>query len=139
MERKHDWWRWPLVPFVGVVAGALGAVAFGLLQWIGMKFYGGFSEDGWFFMYILPTMTSAVFGYAFVASTHYVAPKGKVISAVVMTTLLGLFFLLSVVLAWGTYKQSTAESVKTTVGCVAALVAAIATLVSLAGAEGKSA
>ncbi len=138
-QRAVTWWRWPLIPFVGVVAGTLGAIAFGLFQWIGMKLAGGYSEDGWYFLYILPVITSGIFGYVFVTSTHYVAPRGKFISSVVMTTILGLFLLLSVVLAWGPAHESVGDSVQMTVGCVAALVAAIATLVNLAQAEGTSA
>ena len=117
------------MPFAGVVAGTLGALAFGLFQWLAMKFHGGFSEDGWFFLYILPTITSGIFGYVFVAATYYTAPRGKFITSVVMVTLLTLLMALSIVLTWNGYSQGMADSIRATVGCVVAVVAAILTLI----------
>jgi hypothetical protein len=139
VQNATTWWRWPLVPFVGLVAGAAAAIAFALFQWLGMKFAGGYSEDGWYFLYILPVITSGIFGYAFVISTHSVAPRGKFISSVVMTTILGLLLLLSVLLAWGPTSQSIGHSIQSTVGSIAALIAAIATLINIAQTEGTSA
>lgn len=138
-KTQSEWWRWAFVPFVGVIGGTLGALAFGLIQWLGLKLQGGFSEDGWYFLYILPTITSGIFGYVFVTVTHYVAPRGKFISSVVMTTILGLFLALSVVLAWGLLMQSTGESIKATVGCIASLVASVFTLINIAQTDGTSA
>ena len=88
------------MPFAAFIGAALAAVAFTLLQWLGMKVSGGFSEDGWYYRFILPAISAGFFGYFYVLITLKVAPRGKVISAVVMTTILGVFSLLGLVAMW---------------------------------------
>lgn len=124
------WWRWPLVPFAAFLGATAGAVVFVLLQWLGMKLHGGMSEDGWFFMYILPVFQSAVFGYLYSVISCAVAPKAKLVTGVVMVTLLGAFTLFLLVVAWSGNLGSTGEAVKATIQMVVSMVAAVVALVS---------
>jgi hypothetical protein len=96
-----------------------------------MKLSGGYSEDGWYFRYILPVFSSALFGYLYVFITLNVAPRGKVISAVVMTTILGVFTVLVILLAWAAPSEGIGNAVQSTVGAIASMIAAIATIVNV--------
>ena len=129
-DTSSQWWRWPLLPFAAIIGGTLGAFLLVLLQWFGMKMQGGFSEDGWYFRYILPIVSAAAFGWLYVLITLNVAPKGKVIAAVVMTTVLGVLTCFGLLLTWLNPNQGTAAAVQSTVGSIASVVAAIATIVS---------
>jgi hypothetical protein len=88
-QHKNEWWKWPLVPIASIAGACLGVAAFVLMQWVSLKFMGG-SADGWLFKYIVPVMSSAVFGYAFIWCACKVAPKSKAITGIVMATLLVL-------------------------------------------------
>ncbi len=92
------WWRWPLIPIAALLAAVVGSVLFGIVQWIGMKTMGGFHEDGWYYLYIMPLMSSGVFGYIWCLVAGYVAPRGKFIITVVMATVLAMLgvFLIAV-------------------------------------------
>ena len=128
---KSEWWRWPLLPFAAVIGAALGAVLLTLFQWFGMKIQGGFSEDGWYYRYILPVISSAAFGWLYVLITLNVAPRGKVIAAVVLTTIMGVLVVLGIILTWTGPVNDTARAVQSTVGSIASMIAAVATIVSL--------
>jgi hypothetical protein len=123
--KPNQWWRWPMIPLASVTGAVVGTVAITAFQWLGMKIQGGFSEDGWWYRFILPVISSATFGYIYAAIACYVAPKGKVIAGTVMTTVLGLVLLLGLVLAWASSKYSFWESMQTTIGSVAMLIAGI--------------
>lgn len=90
--KRMDWWRWPLVP-IGSITGAFGgALLMTVIQWIVMKTEGRISEDGWWARFVQPLMVSGVFGYLWSTLAYSIAPKGKLIAGVVMTTLLGVFW-----------------------------------------------
>lgn len=127
----QQWWRWPLLPFAAIGGAALGAVLLGLMQWFGLKLQGGFSEDGWMFMYILPIFTSAAFGWLFAWIACAVAPRGKVVTGAVMTTLLFIVLLLSIAFSWLASDYSVGRAVQTTVGSVSSLIAAVVALVQV--------
>lgn len=92
-----QWWRWPLVPVASVFGAIIGTVLFVLLQWFSMKMSGGYSEDGWYFRYILPIFKDGIFGFIFVYAGCFVAPRGKIIVGSVLATIVGLFFILALV------------------------------------------
>ncbi|ADO00843.1 hypothetical protein Gbem_4143 [Citrifermentans bemidjiense Bem] len=131
LSRSSQWWRWPILPLAAVLGALVGAFLLTLLQWIGMKMQGGFREDGWYFRYILPVISSAVFGWLYALITLNVAPRGKVIASVVMTTILGVLALLGLIFTWFYKLDDIGTAVQSTVGSIASLVAAIATIVSL--------
>jgi hypothetical protein len=101
-----------------------------------MKMQGGFSEDGWWFLYIMPVMQAAVLGWAFTQSAAHIAPRGKFISAVVMVTLLLALFLGVLVFGWASPKVSVGTAVQATIGTVATAIACIVTLVQIREEEG---
>jgi hypothetical protein len=124
----QTWWRWPLVPFAAILGSILGAAAFLLLQWVAMKVHGGFSEDGWMFKYILPVVQSAVFGYLYAMISCAVAPKGKVITGVVMVTVLFVLFIALLVFAWVRPPLQVGPAVQATISIIAAGIAAVVAL-----------
>lgn len=103
----------------------------GLIQWFGMKFSGGFSEEGWCFIYILPIITSAVFGYLWVQISYYVAPKNKKITTVFMTVLLVAILLVVTAFSLLDLNNGTSEKVQSVLGGIAIIVAAVYTIMDL--------
>lgn len=130
MRDEAQWWRWPLLPFAAILGGMLGAFLLTLLGWFGMKMQGGFSEDGWYFRYILPITSSAIFGWFYVLITLNVAPKGKVIASVVMTTVLGVLTCIGLLFVWLNPHREIAAAIQSTVGSIASVVAAISAIVA---------
>lgn len=86
-NQPSQWWRWPLMPFASVAGGLTGAALVFLIQWIGIK-KAGFATDGWLVLYVLPTMSSAAFGWVYVFVSYAVAPRWKFVSGVIMTAVL---------------------------------------------------
>jgi hypothetical protein len=125
----HQWWRWPLVPIAAIAGGIAGSLVLGTLNWLSLKFQGGFSEDGWWYRYMIPIITWGMFGWLYVQISCYVAPRGKFITGIVMTTLLFIFSFFGLWLTWHLEKYSTSQSIQLTVGTIASLIAAIVTLV----------
>jgi uncharacterized membrane-anchored protein len=130
-KQSSQWWRWPLLPFAAIGGGLLGSFCFVMLQWLIMKFQGDFHEDGWWYNYILPLLSSAVFGWLYVYITFTVAPKGKVIAGVVMTTLLGVITVVSIGVFWYAKHVPLAYSIQQTVGVLVSFSAAIVGLIQL--------
>ncbi|EJL6633924.1 hypothetical protein NMS63_003732 [Vibrio cholerae] len=129
-KRSSKWWIWPLLPFASIIGAALGAFLLVLIQWFGMKVQGGFREDGWYFLYIMPVLSSAIFGWLFSYITLYLAPKGKVIAATVMVTVLGVILSFSTfVLLVDPYREFS-ESIQASISSVVTMIAAISTIVS---------
>ncbi len=126
-----EWWRWPLVPIAAFVGGALGSFLFGLIQWLGMKVQGGFTEDGWMYRYILPVITSAAFGWFYAWISCAVAPRGKVITGTVMITILFLVGATSVTIAWLAPQYQIGDAMQITIGSIASFVAAVFVLVQV--------
>jgi len=117
---------------IAAVAGAMAGTAIMLLfLWFGMKLHGGFSEDGWYFRYVMPVISSAIFGYLYTYISCTIAPRGKVIAGTVMATILGLFCLVSVLLAWFMPQYPVGKAVQSTVGAVATMIASVATLITV--------
>jgi hypothetical protein len=130
-ESASQWWRWPLVPFAAFIGGMGAALLLGIFLWFGMKLNGGYTEDGWYYKYIMPVMTYSMFGYFYVYAAMYVAPRGKFITAVVMTTILGVFSVAAIVIAWAVWPESAAKSLQQTVGTIASMVAAVVAITKL--------
>lgn len=126
---EAQWWRWPLLPFAATIGAILGTLAFMLLQWLLMMFQ-GWGPNGWYALYILPFMSSCLFGYLFAIITLQFAPKGKIIAAVVMTTLLGALYLLGTIGLWAVSKEGVGTAIQQTIGSIASLGSAIMTIVS---------
>ena len=96
--QQNQWWRWPLIPIVAPIAATAGYVLIPNLMWFSMKMSGGWTEDGWIHIYMLPTFYSAAFGGIWVFTSGALAPTGKVIAATVMATVLCMVSLFGLVL-----------------------------------------
>ncbi|QSX34480.1 hypothetical protein JYB87_04310 [Shewanella avicenniae] len=129
-DQSSRWWLWPLLPFAAFIGAGIGAFLLTLFQWFGLKMQGGFSEDGWYFLYILPIISSAAFGWLFAYITLYLAPKGKVIAASVLVAILGAFSVFGLLFMWLSPQREVAEAVQATISSVATVSAAIATIVT---------
>lgn len=127
-QESYQWWRWPLMPLAALAGAILGTLVVALIMWVGMKFQGGYSEDGWYFRFILPLFTSGVFGYLYAKISYEVAPSAKLIAGVVMVTVLGILALASTVLAWVMPSYSVGEAIQSTVGSLAMMIGAIIAL-----------
>ncbi len=125
------WWRWPLIPFACVLGSILGATLMGLFQWFSMKMAGGYNQDGWYFIYILPIITSATFGYLWVKIANYVAPRGKIVTAVIMTTLLATLLVLTIIFSLYNPSYGISEKLQSVLGGIAMLMASILTIIAL--------
>lgn len=128
ISNNSGWWRWPLLPFAAFLGAIVGTSLIGLLQWFGMKMQGGFSTDGWYFIYVMPVISSAIFGWLYVLITLNVAPKGKFVAAIAMVILLGAMAVFGQVFAWSNYSLS--QFIQSTIGTLATVIAAIISLIS---------
>lgn len=126
---SSEWWRWVALPFVTIIGSVIGSLLIGLFLWFGMKMQGGFSEDGWYFRYVMPVGASAMFGFLYAYLACEFAPRGKVIAGTVMVTLLCVVALVGLVSTWMVPGQSVGQAIQVTVGSIATMVAAIAVLV----------
>ncbi|MCA9235566.1 MAG: hypothetical protein KDA44_08835 [Planctomycetales bacterium] len=90
VNHATGWWRWPLVPLAAIAGSTVGSTLVGMIGWAGAKTYGGFAEDGWYYLYIMPTIMSGFLGFIWSTASAYVAPYAKFITAVVMSTVLGM-------------------------------------------------
>jgi hypothetical protein len=129
VSHRSEWWRWPLLPFACVLGASLGALALTWVQWFSMKMMGGFSEDGWYYLYVLPLMGSALFGFLWSRIACAVAPRGKIIAGTVMTTVLGMLVLLGVLLILASPGRTGGEKIQAVVGAIATVVGAIVAVV----------
>ena len=84
------WWRWPLIPFAAMAGSIIGSTLIGMIGWAGAKKYAGFTQDGWYYLYVLPTIMSGFLGFFWSTVSAYVAPRAKIVTAVVMSTALGM-------------------------------------------------
>ncbi|HZE90357.1 MAG TPA: hypothetical protein VE029_01405 [Rhizobacter sp.] len=125
------WWRWPLLPIAATVGSTLGAVAFGLFQWFAVKMSGIVSTDGWYFLYVSPMFSSAVFGWLFIYISCELAPRGELIVAIVMTTVLSVLSIAMLCFTWLDSHSSAGQSIQVTIGSIVSLVAAVVTVVEM--------
>ena len=130
---QKDILRWIALPFATFIGAALGCILLGLLQWFSLKMFGGpsVSEYGWYYKYVMPFLSSVFFGYFFATISLEVAPTSKIIASTVMVTLLGVFSVFSLFLAWN--MQSThgfGYFIELLFGSIGGMIAAISTLLN---------
>lgn len=126
----NDVLRWAAMPVAAILGSVIGSILIVTIYWFSMKFQGGYSEDGWFYLYVIPVIASVAFGGLWVWISMSVAPRGKFVAGIVMTTILCLPLLALTVLVWALGRSTVSESIQSTVGCIAAIISAIVTLVS---------
>lgn len=123
--RPNQWWRWPLMPFAAVIGAILGAAIITAINWFFMKFQGGYAEDGWWYLYIKPMFHAGIFGFLYAWIAGYVAPRGKVIASIVMTTILGVLGVVLLAFGWAAPATTWGQGIAATIQLVAAVAAAI--------------
>jgi hypothetical protein len=129
-SKQMDWWRWPLVP-IGSIAGAIGgAILMAALQWLAMKIEGRIREDGWWARFVQPLMVFGAFGYLWSTLAYSIAPKGKLIAAVVMTTLLGVLWGVAIIILLNDSNFPVFDKVYASISVVTSMIAAICGVVS---------
>jgi len=122
---KYHWWRWLFVPVVPPIAGLAGGAAFHLMQWFGMKMTGGYSEDGWIFLYFMPLVTAGFVGWAYSWSAAIIAPSAQFRASFSMTILLLLFVGVACFVAIVGPEYSRFEAVSVVLMSIAAVVGSI--------------
>lgn len=125
IAKPNEWWRWPLMPLACVAGSLLGTLALGVFLWLGAKFQGGYTTDGWYFRYIAPFIGSCLFGFLWVQIAARMAPAGKLIASIVMGTVLGCLELLMTALIWINPNVEVGEAIQFTVfnaGTIAAVI-----------------
>lgn len=130
-DEDSKWWLWPLMPFAAVLGATLGTMVVGLIMWLGMKFRGDFSEDGWYYLYIMPVITSVIWGVIFSYISYNMAPKGNFTAGTVMVTALCVLVFLILILIWASGQVELANKIQSTVGGIATMAGAIGGLVSV--------
>jgi hypothetical protein len=118
------------MPFATIGGSLAGSVVFPLFYWFGLKVSGGFYEDGWMFLYVLPTASSAVFGALWAHISYLVAPYGKLTASTVMVTILGVICVVALFLIWTLPSLKTASNVFQSIQIAAIMMAAVVSLVS---------
>lgn len=126
---KSDWWRWVALPFAAILGAMLCAFIISILQAASMFLFGGFSTDSVYSKYILPIFSSAIFGWIYVLITLNVAPRGKLIAAVVMITILGVISVVTQAHIWISPEYSLGYAIHS---AIAALVTIGTSIMALA-------
>jgi len=131
MPPKYEWLRWIALPFAAFVGAGVGSQVLVWLWWFPQKFFGGWNESGACFQYVLPCISSAIFGGTFVAISFKVAPRGKAVAGVVMTTIMSVLLILAHIVVLITSYDSTGEKIFLTIQGLCVLVSAVVTLAHL--------
>jgi hypothetical protein len=119
------------MPFAAVFGGAIGGFVFMLVQWLGLKFQGGFSEDGWMFRYMLPLFSMATFGYLYAYISCTVAPRAKLTAGVAMTAVLSVIWIAAVTIMWLSPRYSAGLAFFETLRMFAGVAGAVGALMQL--------
>lgn len=120
------------MPFAAIVGGFLGACLIHFAALLILKQFGSLTDNDLFYDYIYPALDHIALGWLFVYFTYQVAPRHKIIAAVVMATLFGAYNLAMVIFALKFLPDEPHFSVGWTSLCtVASQIAAIFTVMNL--------
>ena len=114
-----------MIPFASVLGGLAGSAILQLLNWLSLKFYGGFSPDGWMMLYVLPIMSCAAFGFIYTWIACSMAPRAKFITGVVMISVLGVVSVTCIIVFWWSPAFSVGRAIFETLKAIAWMVAAM--------------
>lgn len=106
----RDWWRWLLMPIVSLGGAYIGFSIFMLIQYIHPA-----NADGYLSMItwiIIPIAGKAIFGFIFGLLCYLMAPRGKMISSIVMIALLTLVTIVNIFLSWNNPNISLAIKIQ---------------------------
>jgi len=119
------WWRWPLIPIAAPTGAILGSTLLGIVQWFSMKMYGGFHEDGWYYLYVMPLITSFVFGWLWCYIAASFAPKGKTTTGAVMATILAMLMVFLIFVSFTQLESTTGERIQLVLASIATLIGSV--------------
>jgi hypothetical protein len=112
-------------PHTAPVGALVGSILLGILQWFGMKMTGGYYEDGWYYLYIMPLITSGVFGWLWCMIASYIAPQGKTITGTIMATVLAMLGLFLVFASFAQLERTVGERIQLILASIAMLIGSI--------------
>ena len=119
------------MPVAPPIAGLVGGAAFHLMQWLGMKMTGGYSEDGWIFLYFMPLVTAGIVGWAYSWSAALIAPSAQFRASLTMTALLFSFAVFACFVATVGPEHSRFEAVSVVLMSIAAVVGSLVGLTGI--------
>lgn len=126
-DKSSQWWRWPLMPFAAVIGALLGTLLITGFNWLGMKM-AGFSENGWWYLYIRPLIQAGLFGGIYSWIAYSIVPRGGLIASTVMSTILGVLAVIVLWFAWNATQATVGSRIGDTIytialiaGCVVGL------------------
>jgi len=125
---EAEWWRWIALPFAAILGAMLCAFIISMLQVASMFLFGGFSTDSVYGKYILPILSSAIFGWIYVLISLKVAPRGKLIAAVVMITVLGVISVITQAYIWMSPDYSLGYAIHSAIAALTTMGASITAL-----------
>lgn len=115
---KYYWLRW-----IGVLPASIIAylIAYNVLRLLSIlsSLFEGRSQDGWYNLYIVPVVASAVAGYVFVSWGVFMAPIHK------KHTGIGLLILMTLLIGGAIFIELTQTRVRGIVELIASLVGTI--------------
>jgi hypothetical protein len=101
-SKSHIWKEillWILMPIATILGSAFIILALNSLWWIFGKMHSEEMSKGWIYLYLLPITTTFILGFVYAQIPSLIAPRGKVISTIVMVTILAFINLISIILA----------------------------------------
>jgi hypothetical protein len=126
-QRRSDWWRWPLVPVASIAGASLAVAIVFVFHWIMV-----ISEANWvellLYPFVTPIVASGIFGFFWSSIAYLIAPRGKLIAAVVMTIILGFLLALASIRALND-SGDILDKVKFIVTAIIAMITSICGLV----------
>lgn len=131
------WWRWPLIPIAAPAGAIIGSILFGFTQLFFMKMHGGFHEDGWYYLYIMPLVTSGVLGWMWCIISSAIAPTGKTITSTVMATVLAMLGAFILFVAFTQREKTTGERIQLVLAYIATLIGSICAVAQTYEEEAK--
>jgi hypothetical protein len=123
---NSNWWRWIAMPFGSVIGAVTGSfVSTGIMIFI--FDLADFKKNGWHYHFVLPIISGASLGYLWSTIACSIAPKGKVVTGSVMTSVLGMILLIIIIATWD--RQTGTQIAPLLIESTAAMITAILAVV----------
>lgn len=117
------------MPIAAFGAALITSYLMGFFQYLGLKMYGGFQEDGLMLLYIAPMLSCAAFGYVFAYIAYKVSPKAKLRTGITMSVVLLAAWGVLVVFGWNSPSFKTSQALTETFRLIGILIGTAMALV----------
>lgn len=126
-EYARQWWRWLLIPIAAPVSAIFVVAAVAGIQYLFAKIHGGIRSDGWYWLFVMPAINLASLSYTATLVTGLLAPTGKTIAAVVITTVLSTIALMQPIFyfSFDLHDSSLTEHIQVIVTTLAIIIGGI--------------